>query len=374
MDNARGAWDLSRVRAGILSSRLARLLAVALVTVLLLARPAAAEPESQPESQPEPARAGDLAATRARAKAILEQAEHDDEALDFADALAHYDEGRALDPGSGRAPRAEARAAMLRAHAEGAFVPYAKLEHVRRDPSLSSNPRVIDDLVHEASSFPAGLVRVEVWVMAAEAYANRLGRPLDADALLHRVVADSLTDRVVAQKAARDLVLLRLGRGDLAGADEAVDVAGGRADPQLARDVRRAARRRNMHDASIAILIVMALLAGRAALVAARRGAGARLRDAIGSTWKLALGYAAYVAIGGALLASGYEAGTSKPFLYYGIALVPVVLLARAWAAAGSASTSARGGRAALCAMAAAAAAFLVLEGVDVTYLEGMGL
>jgi hypothetical protein len=372
MDNARGAWDLSRVRARVLSFRFARLLTVAVAVALVLT--AALSVTARHASADSLDASSDVAAARARAKVILEQAEHDDDALDFAHALAHYDEGRALDPGSGRAPRAEARAATLRAHAEGAFVPYAKLERVRRDPSLSSDPRVIDDLVREADSFPAGLVRVEVWVMAAEAYANRLGRPLDADALLHRVLADPLTDRVVAQKAARDLVVLRLGRGDRAGADEAVAVAGDRADPQLARDVRRAARRRNMHGASIAILLAMILLTGRAALAAARRGAGARLREAIGSTWKLALGYAAYVAIGGALLASGYGTGTTKPFLYFGIALVPVVLLARAWAAAGSASTSARGGRAALCAMGAAAAAFLVLEGVDVTFLEGMGL
>jgi hypothetical protein len=366
MDNARGAWDLSRVRAGPLSFRFARRLAAAFATMLLVlgARPAAAHLDD----------AGDVAATRARARAILDNAEHDDDALDFAHALAHYDEGRALDPGSGGAPRADTRAATLRAHAEGAFVPYAKLERVRRDPTLSSDPRVIEDLVREAESFPVGLVRIEVWVMAAEAYANRLGRPLDADALLHRVLADPLTDRVVAQKAARDLVALRLGHGDLEGADEAVAVAGGRADPRLARDLRRAARRRNMHGASIALLVAMALFAARATFAAARRGAGARVRGAIRGAWKLALGYAAYVSIGGALLASGYEAGTTKPFLYFGMVLVPLVLVARAWAAAGGSSRSARGGRAALCAMAAAAAAFLVLEAVDVTYLEGMGL
>ena len=32
----------------------------------------------------------------------------------------------------------EARAAQLRAHAEGDFVPYAHLERIRRDPTLAS--------------------------------------------------------------------------------------------------------------------------------------------------------------------------------------------------------------------------------------------
>ena len=334
-----------------------------ILALLTTTRRAAAEPD-----------AADVAATRARAETILRQAEREDDALDFAHALAHYDEGRALHPGSGRAPRAEARAATLRTHAEGDFVPYAKLERVRRDPSLSSDPHVVEELVRDAESFPAGLVRVEVWVMAAEAYAHRFARPLDAEALLHRVVVDPLAERVVAQKAARDLVVLRLGRGDLAGAEEAVRVAGRRADPQLDGDVRRAVRRQKMHIAAIAVLLAMVVLAVRAAFAAARRGAAAQMRGAVAKTWRLALAYAAYVAVGGALLASGYEAGTTKPFLYFGIVLVPIVLLARAWAAAGSQSAGARGGRAALCAMAAAAAAFLVLEGVDVTFLEGMGL
>jgi hypothetical protein len=318
--------------------------------------------------------AGEVAVARARAEAVLRQAERDDDALDFRQALAHYDEGRALDPGSPRAPRAEARAATLRAHAEGEFVPYVKLERVRRAPSLSADPRVVDELVRDASSFPPGLVRVEVWVTAAEAYAHRFARPLEAEALLERVVTDPLADRVVAQKAARDLVVLRLARGDLAAAEDAVAAAGGRADPHLARDVRRSVRRRNMHSAAIGVLIAMVVLALRAAALAVRRGDGGGLRVAVARTWKIALAYAAWVAIGGALLASGYEAGTTKPFLYFGIVLLPLVLLARAWAAAGSASVGARGGRAALCAMGAVSAAFLVLEGVDVMFLDGMGL
>ena len=351
-----------------LAQRLAFCLAWGLaLAILLTAGRAGAEPNAEPNAE-------DGAATRARAEAILRKAERDDDAFEFARALAHYDEGRALDPGNGRAARAEARAATLRAHAEGDFVPYAKLERVRRDPSLSSDPRVVEGLVHDAESFPAGLVRVEVWVMAAEACAHRLGRPLDAEALLARVVTDPLADRVVAQKAARDLVVLRLGRGDLAGAEDAVRAAGVRADPQLERDVHRAVRRRTMHSAAIAVLAAMVLLALRAAALAVWRGGGARVRVAVARTWWIALAYAAWVAVGGALLASGYEAGTTKPFVYFGVVLLPLVLLARAWAATGSESARARGGRAALCAMGALAAAFLVLEGVDVTFLDGMGL
>lgn len=315
--------------------------------------------------------ADDADGARARAEAVLRQAELEDEHLELAAALAHYDEGRALDPGSPRAPRAESRAATLRAHAEGDFSPYRRLERVRRDPALSADARAIDELVRDAETFPPGLVRVEVWILAAEAYAQREGRPLEAEALLRRVVVDDRADPVLATKAARDLVTLRLARRDLAGAEEAVRLAGTRGDPKLAGDVRRAGRRRSLHHASIAALVVILLFTARAL---ARRSARARARTALASTWKLALGYAAYVALAGALLASGYEAETSKPFLAFGVVLAPVLIMARAWGAAGGSSVAARAGRATLSALAAFAAAFLVLEVIDVRLLEGFGL
>jgi len=322
----------------------------------------------------EDAGAPEVSDTRARAEAILRLAEHDDETLAFAQALARYDEGRALDPGSPRAPRAEARAAILRAHAEGDFAPFAELERVRRDPALASDARAIDVLVRHAESFPPGLVRVEVWVLAAEAYAHRLGRPADADALLKRTIVDPHADRIVTQKAARDLVGLRVAKQDLGGAEEAVRLAGDRADPSLGRDVRRLVRRRFMHGASIALLVGLVVLAARAAVTAARRGKGPQIRAALARTWKLALAYTAYVALVGALLASGFEQGTSAPFLWFGVVLLPLVLVARTWGAAGGAGRGARIGRASVCAAGVLGAAFLVLEGIDVGFLEGIGL
>ncbi len=320
------------------------------------------------------ARAQTNDSARERADAILRQAEKDDDALELGRALARYDEGRALDPGSPRAPRAEARAAMLRAHAEGDLVPYAMLERMRREPALSSDPHAVDEIVRASGAFPPGPVRVEVWALAAEAYAHRFGRPRDGEALLRRILEDERTERILAQKAARDLVTLCLARGDLAGAKAAVRLAGTRADPRLGSDVRRAVRRRSVHLASMGGLASMILLAGRALAVAVRRGSGGRLRSALASTWKLALAYAAYVALGGAALASGYEAETGKPFLWFGVVLVPVLLLARAWGAAGGETRAARAGRATLCALGALSAAFLLLEGIDVMLLEGFGL
>jgi hypothetical protein len=74
-------------------------------------------------------------------------------------------------------------------------------------------------------------------------------------------------------------------------------MAGTRADPRLGRDVRRGIRRGRLHVAAIVVLVAMLALAVRAALTAQRRGSGARIRGALRAIWKLALGYAAYVAL-----------------------------------------------------------------------------
>lgn len=370
MDNARGAWDLPRVRARWFFCAVAIGFAFVFTgAIVLFPRSARAEDGGDVRA------AVDVRDVRTRAEEIFQRAEREDAELRFADALAHYDEGRAIDPGSPRAPRAEARAAILRSHDEGDFVPFTKLEKMRRDPAQSSDVRAVEQLVEDAEKFPMGLVRVEVWVLAAEAFAHRFGRPLEAETLLLRVIGDPRTDPVIAQKAARDATALQLERRDFARAKATVTLAAEHADDRLAADVRRAEQRRRLHHASIAVLVGMVLLAGWAAIEGSRSDGGKeRIVRAVASTWRLAVGYAVYVSVTGAMLASGYEAGTGKPFLWFGVVLVPVLLLARMWGAAGAQTGAARGGRAWVAGLAAVAAAFLVLEGVDVAFLDGMGL
>ncbi|MDB4942242.1 MAG: hypothetical protein JWP97_1776 [Labilithrix sp.] len=314
---------------------------------------------------------GAAGARTEEATAALRGAEAADQALDFGAAAALYARYLALDPAGARAPFARARSEALEGHAEGAYAPLAHLERVRRSPALAADASAIDDLVAATDTFPPGRVRIEAWVLAAEAYAYRLGRPAAAEPLLERVLRDPVADHVTTAKAARDLVELRVARGDREGARAAVTLAGDRADPSLAQGLARLSRRRVMHLAATVILGLGALLAGAAMRTGAARLASAR---ALRRSWKLAVGYAAYVAIAGGLLAGGYERGTSAPFLAFGAALVPVLLLARAWSAAGRRTVAARTLRAAVCAAGALGAAFLVLEAVDVAYLEGVGL
>lgn len=312
---------------------------------------------------------------RARAEDVFAQAELADAAFDFTRALALYDETRAIDPASAKAPKAEARAAVLRAHAEGDFRPFQELEQVRRSPSAAADASIIDLLVEHAEKYPPGLTRVEAWVLAAEAYEHRFGRPADAARLYARVVSDERADPVIAKKAARDLVTMQLAKGDLAAAQGTVALAGARADEKLAKDVARVVRRRQVHVGSIVVLVLVAVLAALGIARALRvPGSRATIAAALSKTTKIAIVYAAYVAVSGAVLASSYEAGTGAPFLVLGIVIVPLVLVARAWGAAGATGAAARAGRAIACAASAMAAAFLVLETINASFLDGMGL
>lgn len=224
------------------------------------------------------------------------------------------------------------------------------LDAIRRDPALASDPRAIDELVREADAAPPSPERVDAWVLAAEAYAERLGRPEEAERLYRAIVAAPEADDVLRGKARRDLVTVLVARGDL---EAAADAARG-GDPALAAEVRRLIVRRWLHFTSIGVLAAVALMFARA--VAKRRPRGA-LRGA-----KVALAFAAWVGLGGALLVSRYEDADATPFLVLGAAIVPVLFVARAWSLAGSPSRAARVSRAVACAGAALAAAFLVME------------
>jgi hypothetical protein len=105
-----------------------------------------------------------------------------------------------------------------------------------------------------------------------------------------------------------------------------------------------------------------------------RARARVRVRGAIRRVFGFVVGYGIYVAAAGALLASGYENGHARPFVLLGAALPPLLVLARAWGAAGSSAPTARGARALVAAASVLGASFLVLERVDASYLEGFGL
>jgi hypothetical protein len=229
------------------------------------------------------------------------------------------------------------------------------LDRVRNDPALANDPRAIDELVREADAAPPSVERADAWALAAEAYANRLGRPADAERLDRKIKDDAAADPVVRRKARSDLVALLVDRRAWTDAEEIA-----RGEEKLERDVRAAWRIHRLSLGSVATLAGVAVLAA----LGLARGARERVRPALRRFAPFAFGYAAYLAFGGAILASKYEAGTARPFLLFGAALFPLLVVARAWAAAGASSTMARVGRAAICAAGVASAAFLA-------YVEG---
>ena len=334
---------------------------------------------------PEAAFAQEAPATTVQALADGERAE---EALDFVAALSAYERAAAAGAGSILASRAAARAAALRARAEGGFEPLVLLTRARRDPSSAER---IDELVRrlDAGSIPEGIVRVEIEVLAADAYAERLDRPADAARMWRAVLGEPRADAVQIRSAASSLVADALGivnespstSGDVAAAEAVVAqerarlaALGEGPDERLEHLVRRAARRRLVHRLSLGVTSALGVLALVSIGSATRAGRiGAVLRGIAGAA-PLAVAYAAYVGGIGGILAAGYEAGSSLPFLVYGAVLVPIVLLARAWGAAGSTRGPARAVRAAVSCLGALAAAFLVLESIEPYYLEGFGL
>jgi hypothetical protein len=126
--------------------------------------------------------------------------------------------------------------------------------------------------------------------------------------------------------------------------------------------------------ASLATVGALVVLAGGAIARAVRGGRSSVLRAEIRKSAGLIAAYATYVAVAGGALAAGYEDGNARPFLLFGIVLAPLLALARGWAAAGSTTAAARALRAIVAAASALGAAFLVLESVDVAYLEGLAL
>jgi hypothetical protein len=310
----------------------------------------------------------------ADAETLYARAEAEDARGDYGNAAAHYRAAVAALPSFRFAAKAITRATLLEAHAEGAWVPFARLEAVRRDPRASSDGAQIDALAAAADAFPPGPTRGEARMLCAEAYIARLHRRADGEGELRKIAEDPSTDALVRRQAATGLVTSLLEDGELDAAQATARELGPALDTRLATKVHAVVRRRGIHLGALAVLASFVALA---ALSLARAGARGRRSD-IGAALKtllpLAAVFAVYSAVAGGWLASTYEAGNAEPFVVFGAALLPIAAASIAWGAAGSPRRPARIGRALLSAAAVAAAAFLTLEAVNAQYLESFKL
>ncbi len=185
---------------------------------------------------------------------------------------------------------------------------------------------------------------------------------------------DSEADPLSSRLAEREIVDTLVGQGRL---DEASAEAASHAsllDPGFVKQIRALVRRRTIREAALAELGGFTALVGLALVRASRRGQLGQARTAILKLGPVAVAFAVYLAAAGGLLASQYESGNAAPFAFLALAVLPLLLLARAWGSVGSTQRLARTGRAVLCAVSVFAAAFVLLDAVNPSYLEGFGL
>jgi hypothetical protein len=392
MDNVPGPWELpGPMRSLAVALVVASVLLVVASVLLALDRPAratearAAVEQANAALSVEPPRRDEARAALVRATAAADDptavaeayfllGKLDEDDLAFVRAIDDYRAATSAAPNTRWAVRASDRVDWLRARSEGDFGPLARVERVRRDPSAAADPAAIEALARDLESFPPGRVRVEARMLVAEAWLGRMHRPDAAVVQLRQVADDPKADPLTGRLAERELVdaLVATGRLDDAAAEARAHKT--RLDPRFVRQVQRLVVRRSVRWVARGVLAAFALLAIVGLARAARRGALGDALRALRALGPVALLFIAFIAVAGGALASNYESGNASPFLWLGAAVLPLVLLARAWSAVGSQRAGARAARAALCGASVVAMAFVLLDTLDPQYLVGFGL
>lgn len=252
--------------------------------------------------------------------------------LRFAEALAAYEEAASRDPSAPFAPTARVRAADLRAHSEGAFVPLATLESVRRDPAKNRDPAAIAALEESARGFPDGRVRSEARLVVAQAYAHFLGDPARAIGALEFILTDPHADKATRTLALSEAITQYRQVGNLTAALTAVE-----RDPDLLPSLTR-----EVHTEVRRVKIARGCLAILGLLAAAGVWGAARAAQRLGDARKLpplllgpgALAFALYLGAAGALFVRFHGGeGDPMPFLALGLGVALVIVLVRSWTA-----------------------------------------
>ena len=309
---------------------------------------------------------------RTRARANFDRAERAASDRRFAEALEAYRAALAEDPSSPIAPAARARATDLAAHAEGNFAPLARLEEVRRDPKRAGDRDAVLALAEDLRGFPPGRVRSEARLFVADALWHRLGNPRGAVTPLEEVLADPEADRLLKGLALASLVALHRELGDLSAARDVVDRY-----PELApnqrREVLRLVRRERLMWGSFGILGILGAIGIVSFVRAARAMPLHEVKSAI--VRPLAVAFALYLGAAGAILVRLYGEGDVRPFLWLGVGVLGIDMIARAWRIGSTDDRPVvRALRAIACAVGVLAVAFLALERADAGYLESFGL
>ena len=307
-----------------------------------------------------------------QARATYEAAERAASQMRFVEALEAYERAITLAPSAPYVRIARARVADLRAHAEGNFVPLARLEAVRRNPMASRED--IDALARDAEQFPPGRVHSETQLVIAEAYWHRFGAPDLATRALESVLSDPRADRLTRTLALGQLVALERERDRL---DAAARIVARYPDlsPSLRSEIERLVRRVWLGRIAMSIVGAVLLIGAVAvlrAIVGHRRDADVVLRDVVRPT---SVAFALYIGGAAAFLVRIHGEGDVRPFLWLGFGVLAIDVAARSWRLGFvDERNGARMGRAFTCGAAVVALAFLALQYADAAYLETLGL
>ncbi len=177
----------------------------------------------------------------------------------FERALADQRACMAKAPYSNWARSARQRVNWISARSEGAFEPLARLQRVRLDPMVGTDPAAIEALARDADAFPPGRVRAEARMFVAEALV-RMKRPEEAIALFRKVAGDPSSDSTDAGLARRDLLQAFVAVGQLDDAARQVRTFPA-ADPELSAQVRKLVHRRALRRTAIGELVLFAVVA-----------------------------------------------------------------------------------------------------------------
>jgi hypothetical protein len=160
--------------------------------------------------------------------------------------------------------------------------------------------------------------------------------------------------------------------GEFDAADAACREFAKNIDPAAIKHAVAVRRRGKVHVVAVGALGIalgMAVLS----LAASSRS----LRGAFGAIRRAApvVGlFLVYTGMVGGCMASSYENGSAMPFVLFASFMLPLAVVFRLWSAVGSAHLTARVGRSSAAVAATLALAFLVIEQINPSYLEGFGL
>lgn len=353
--------------------RLALVAAVLLGMTVRVPLGGAAPPGTAPSAASSSA-ASEGAASRAVAR--FEEAEQARAEGRFAEAVRAYREALAAEPSARFAPVARARAEDLEAHAEGGFAPLLALTSARRALGSAAEPEAraaVEALARDLRGFPEGRVRAEAAVLVGEAWWRKLGDPRRAVEVLTFAAEDAAGDPLTRQLALTEASALLRERGEISAALALLERHAALSPGALA-EVRRLARRGALRTASIAVLASLVVVFVFAFFGAARRLGGMRFAQRA-AVRPLMVGFSLYLGGAAAVIVRLRGEGDPRPFLWLGLGVLAVSIVARTLAL-----TSTRGraaltaARVAVCVAGVLAAAFLSVERTDASYLASLGL